>query len=505
MSNIYLDKLKQYDEWTRSEAEHFGLPLPEVVFHVLQAEEIYDIAARDLPGRFSHYQFGRAYQESYEMYRKGRGRLYELVINTDPVHAYLLDGNSLIDQLTVMAHVQGHAAFFNNSKYFEPADKLILSRVANAANRINDYINEYGRTRVENFIDDCMSIAWSRPLAILQDEHKENPPEWKDFKYDLLFPEETAKRRAQFEKDKEAYRNRFPQSPQRDILKFIEQYSRRLDDWERDIISIIRMETEYFIPAVHTKIFNEGLATLYHFEIIQKLMAEKPDEFTSNDFIWFNHMHAGVVMPRVGRQQLPDSDQIVYVCQGYNPYLLGWELIKEIREICENPTDEQKEVYDWAGQIAFTEKLRELVHTHDDIALIANFISPKVCEKAKIFMKPRSEVEYKDLHVTKDECDKVRDNLIHHKMNIVPAVDIIDADYQNQGIMLLKHDEVKIGDEYFGLDEEYTRGVLPHIVRLWKRPVFVDTIADVNGKPVSIQFQCHLADDQSERIDVIRK
>jgi len=71
--------------------------------------------------------------------------------------------------------------------------------------------------------------------------------------------------------------------------------------------------------------------------------------------------------------------------------------------------------------------------------------------------------------------------------------------------MLLKHDEVKIGDEYFGLDEEYTRGVLPHIVRLWKRPVFVDTIADVNGKPVSIQFQCHLADDQSERIDVIRK
>src|SRR5438270_10718520 len=152
-----LEDLQRFEDIAYKKAQKLGLPVPEVLFHLAQSEEIYDIAARGLPGRFSHYQFGREYEKMKSDYNKGRSRIYELVINTRPVYAYLLDGNSIISQLLVIAHVFGHAVMYENNKYFEPADKNILSRVRGAAERIESYMGEYGRQRVEDFIDACQT------------------------------------------------------------------------------------------------------------------------------------------------------------------------------------------------------------------------------------------------------------------------------------------------------------------------------------------------------------
>jgi stage V sporulation protein R len=42
---------------------------------------------------------------------------------------------------------------------------------------------------------------------------------------------------------------------------FIEEYSRELEEWQRDILTMMREEMLYFWPQLETKIMNEGWAS----------------------------------------------------------------------------------------------------------------------------------------------------------------------------------------------------------------------------------------------------
>ena len=55
-------------------------------------------------------------------------------------------------------------------------------------------------------------------------------------------------------------RKQFPPKPEKDLLLFIEQYSRELEEWQRDILTMMREEMLYFWPQLETKIMNEGWA-----------------------------------------------------------------------------------------------------------------------------------------------------------------------------------------------------------------------------------------------------
>jgi stage V sporulation protein R len=157
--------LQAVDERCQQIAAELGFDAPPVVYHLMRSGEIYDIAARGLPGRYSSSRFGAIYSQQHGDYRIGRSRIYELIVNTDPVHAYLLDGNSVVAQTLVIAHCTGHAWFFANNRWFDPTDRLILPRVRSAADRIGDYMAAHGRDRVEDFIDACEAIAIHQPQA----------------------------------------------------------------------------------------------------------------------------------------------------------------------------------------------------------------------------------------------------------------------------------------------------------------------------------------------------
>jgi spore cortex formation protein SpoVR/YcgB (stage V sporulation) len=157
--------LQEVDERCQGVAAELGFDVPPVVYHLMRSSEIYDIAARGLPGRYSSSRFGAIFSQQHGDYRMGRSRIYELIVNTDPVHAYLLEGNSLVAQTLVIAHCTGHAWFFANNRWFEPTDRLILPRVRSAADRIGSYMAEHGRDRVEDFIDACEAIAIHQPQA----------------------------------------------------------------------------------------------------------------------------------------------------------------------------------------------------------------------------------------------------------------------------------------------------------------------------------------------------
>jgi stage V sporulation protein R len=447
-----LDDLQRLDELCFAEAQTLGLAPPETLFHLVQSEEMYDIAARGLPGRYSHYQFGRAYEQQKRDYDRGRNRIYELVVNTRPVHAYLLEGNSLVAQLLVIAHVLGHAVVFEHNRYFGPADKNILSRVRSATKRIDRYIGEHGRTAVEDFIDWCEALEYQRSFDQLAKPASIHEPVWENQPFDALFPDETARRRAEHEAERARFKTAFPKVPQRDILAFVEQHARGLEDWQRDVISIVRTEMSYFVPQMRTQVLNEGVAVTWHNFILQRLMA-RDERFTTDDFMEFQSMNAGVLHPKLEPQRLPDGRLLVQ-CAGVNPYLLGWHTFAEVARICTDPTDEEREKWpDWAGQADPVEKRSELIEVYDDAALIAEFLSPRLC-------------------VSEDEFQRVRAELVHQKTTMgVPVIEIVDADRKGRGELWLEHRH-----EGIGLDEEYAKGTLAHLARLWRRPVVVKSI-----------------------------
>lgn len=466
-----LDDLQHLDELCFAEAQTLGLAPPETLFHLVQSEEMYDIAARGLPGRYSHYQFGRAYEQQKADYDRGRNRIYELVVNTRPVHAYLLDGNSLVAQLLVIAHVLGHAVVFEHSKYFGPADKNILSRVRSATKRIDRYIGEHGRTAVEDFIDACEALEYQRSFDQLAKPAVPHDPVWEQKPFDVLFPQDTARRRAEYEAERARFKTAFPKVPQRDILAFVEQHARGLEDWQRDVISIVRTEMSYFVPQMRTQVLNEGVAVTWHNTILQRLMA-RDERFTTDDFMEFQSMNAAVLHPKLDPQRLPDG-RVLVRCAGVNPYLLGWHTFAEVERICTDPTDAEREKWpDWAGRADPVEKRCELIQVYDDAALIAEFLSPRLCELARLYVNPRTPAELTDLRVSEEEFKQVRAELVHQKTTMgVPVIEIVDADRKGRGELWLEHRHDGIG-----LDEEYAKGTLSHLARLWRRPVVVKSI-----------------------------
>src|SRR5699024_10070646 len=82
---------------------------------------------------------------------------------------------------------------------------------------------------------------------------------------------------------------KFPQRPENDLLLFIQENSRELEDWQRDILTMMREEMLYFWPQLETKIMNEGWASYWHQRIIREM------DLTSDETIEFATLNAGVV------------------------------------------------------------------------------------------------------------------------------------------------------------------------------------------------------------------
>lgn len=157
-SNLPLDLARMRDE-IRKHADHYGLDPFEVIFEMVDSDQINSLAAfAGFPVRYPHWRFGMDYDQFSKGYEWGLQKIYEMVINTDPAYAYLMKSNSYVDQKTVMAHVYGHVDFFKNNQWFSKTNRKMLDTMANHAVRIREYMDMYGQDKVENFIDQCLAI-----------------------------------------------------------------------------------------------------------------------------------------------------------------------------------------------------------------------------------------------------------------------------------------------------------------------------------------------------------
>ena len=172
---------------------------------------------------------------------------------------------------------------------------------------------------------------------------------------------------------------RYPSEPQENILYFIEKNAPLLEPWQREVIRIVRKIAQYFYPQRQTQVMNEGWATFWHYTLLNDLY----DEGLVNDgfMMEFLQYHTSVVYQ-------PSFDSPYY--SGINPYALGFAMYRDIRRICEDPTDEDRRWFpdiagsDWLATLKFA-MFSILVHDDqkDDLLVAAIHDKPATAPSAR--------------------------------------------------------------------------------------------------------------------------
>src|SRR5215472_57572 len=269
MAESGIERLRDAIDHAWNEALKFGLDPFPTHFELVPASIMYEFASYSLPGRFSHWTHGKSYYRQKMQYDFGLSKIYEMVVNTNPSYAFLMEMNDLLQNTFVAAHVFGHTDFFKNNAYYQQTSKRMIDKVSIHAERIAKYEFDHGKAEVERFLDAVLSIQdhVDYNLLIREDEHAkpgDKPPAKPSSEYDDLWGLDIKAKKAEEDRDKHPGKPpKFPEKPEKDILLFMIRHAPHLQPWQRDIIEIVRTEMLYFVPQMQTKTMNEGWACLH--------------------------------------------------------------------------------------------------------------------------------------------------------------------------------------------------------------------------------------------------
>ncbi|GLJ03789.1 SpoVR family protein [Bacillus sp. YKCMOAS1] len=441
-------------------AEGFGLDFYPMRYEICPAEIIYTFGAYGMPTRFSHWSFGKQFHKMKLHYDLGLSKIYELVINSNPCYAFLLDNNTLVQNKLIVAHVLAHCDFFKNNCRFQNTKRDMVESMSAAAERIKEYEHIHGTKEVESFLDAVLAIqehidpslvrsklSWSMDD---EEEYEEDKPK-RQTPYDDLWGMDEPKTRQKKKNVKQ-----FPPKPEKDLLLFIEAHSRELEPWQRDVLTMLREEMLYFWPQLETKIMNEGWASYWHQRIMREL------DLDTSESIEFAKLNAGVVQPSK---------------TGINPYYLGLKIFEDIEERYDNPCEELKKagVTEGSGR----SKMFEVREIESDISFIRNYLTKDLVMREDLYLFQKQGRDYK---VIDKEWKAVRDQLVSMRVNGgFPYLTVIDGDY-------LKNNELYIKHWYEGieLDLKYLEKVLPYLYQLWGRSVHIESVLE--GKEVMFSY-----------------
>ncbi|HEY5571541.1 MAG TPA: SpoVR family protein [Anaerolineales bacterium] len=455
-------------------ARDFGLDFFETRFQMLDYDMLNQAAAYDgFPARYPHWRFGMEYERLSKSYSYGLHRIYEMVINTDPCYAYLLASNQLVDQKLVMLHVFGHSDFFKNNMWFAHTNRKMLDEMANHATRVRRHSDRYGIDQVEDFIDACLSLdnlidihaAGIRRRPINDDEgtgerraiHKIPA---KDYMDAFINPREFIEHQQRQLEEQEERRRKFPLEPERDVLLFLLEHA-PLENWQHDVLDIIREEAYYFSPQRQTKIMNEGWASYVH----SKLMTERALE--PNELIDYAEHHSGTVATHPGR---------------INPYKIGLELFRDIEDRWNRGAfgpnyercDDLEIRLEWDKKLGLgKDKIFEVRKVYNDIGFIDEFLTEDFARRHKLFTFDYNDVT-DQYEISGRRFAEVKRRLLFQLTNFgQPIIEVIDGNYGNRGELYLVH-------RYEGVDLDipYAQGTLRGLYTLWGRPVHIETVVD---------------------------
>lgn len=478
-----LRKLPAQSEWTfdlidaadkriAKVAKNFGLDTYPNQLEIITSEQMMDAySSVGMPVSYNHWSFGKDFISTERDYKRGQmGLAYEIVINSNPCIAYLMEENSLMMQTLVIAHASyGHNSFFKGNYLFRAwtdADGII-DYMLFAKNYITECESKYGAERVELFLDSCHALKnfgvdrYKRPAKVSLAKERERQEERARY---LQSQVNELWRTVPDKKGKEDTKgSSFLKEPQENILYFIEKNAPFLEPWEREIIRIVRKISQYFYPQRQTQVMNEGWATFWHYTILNKLYDEN---FVGDGFMMeFLQSHTGVVNQ--------------YAHSRINPYALGFAMMSDIRRICERPTDEDRE---WFPELAGTNWLESLdfaMRNFRDESFISQYLSPKVIRDLKLYsiLDDSSDRFYRyvsDIHNT--EGYKHIRQLLSNQYNlseIEPDIQITAAFMKQDRCLSLRYLQKKGRDL-----NKHTEEMLKHVRNLWGSKVTMYCLDD---------------------------
>jgi len=478
------DLIDQYYKIIEEIAGDFGLETYPNQLEIISAEQMLDAyASVGMPIGYNHWSFGKHFISNEQSYRRGRmGLAYEIVINSSPCIAYLMEENNMMMQALVIAHACfGHNSFFKGNYLFKTWTdaEAIIDYLIFAKNYITECEQLYGIDEVESVLDSCHALMnygvdrYKRPYPISMREEKRRQKDREEYLQSQVnelwntIPNKTIP-------DKDENKSRFPSEPQENILYFVEKNAPVMPPWQREIVRIVRKIGQYFYPQRQTQVMNEGWATFWHYTILNELYDRG---YTTEGFmIEFLQSHTNVVAQ-------PDFDSPYF--NGINPYALGFNMMTDIRRICENPTPEDKR---WFPEIAgspWQETLTFAMQNFKDESFIAQYLSPKLIRDFKFFSIQDDEAD-KDLEVTAIHDDsgyqKIRHKLSEqYNLSISePNIEIYEVDVKGDRSLTLHHtktNNINLADT--------TTEVVKHLHKLWGFPVKLVSI-DSQGKKTDL-------------------
>jgi stage V sporulation protein R len=473
-----------YHHIERIAKEKYGLNYYPNQLEIISSEQMLDAyASVGLPIYYPHWSFGESFIKQLEAYKRGyMGLAYEIVINSDPCIAYLMEENTMMMQTLVIAHASfGHNHFFKNNYLFKQWTDAegIIDYLAFAKRYIRECEEKYGIDEVEAILDAAHALQsygvdkYKRPTKLSAAQEEAARKEREAYIQSQLNDLWRTVPRTRDENKKQIDEDKFPKEPHENILYFIEKNAPRLKDWQREIIRIVRKVAQYFHPQGQTKLMNEGCATYFHYKIMHDLHDEGiVDE---GAMLEFYKSHTAVVLQ-------PDFDSKYF--SGINPYALGFAMYQDIERIAMNPTDEDREWFkgqDWVGSGDYIGTIKWAVENFKDESFVQQFLSPKIIREFKLFAihddEKDPQLEVSGIH--NNEGYKTVRTALSRQYNFgyhIPDIQVVDVDRWGDRSMTVRHFMVNKRP----LEPESATDTIKYLSWLWGYDVRLESV-DENG------------------------
>ena len=475
------ETIEEYHTEIASIAEEFKLDTYPNQIELITAEQMLDAyASIGMPLGYSHWSFGKHFIRNEQQYRRGHmGLAYEIVINSNPCIAYLMEENTMMMQALVIAHACfGHNSFFKGNYLFQTWTdaEAIIDYLVFAKRYISECEERYGIDEVENLLDSCHALQnygvdrYKRPNPISMREEKDRLKEREAYlqsQVNDLWLKTVPKKEAE---EEEITQPNFPLEPQENILYFIEKNAPLLEPWQREVVRIVRKIGQYFYPQRQTQVMNEGWACFWHYHLLNELYDR--GKVTDGFMLEFIQSHTNVVAQ-------PDFDSEYFT--GINPYALGYAMMTDIKRICVNPDEEDRR---WFPDIAgsdWQETLDFAMRNFKDESFISQFLSPRLIREFKLFTilddEQQNELEVTSIHndAGYQYIRQALSNQYNLSMN-EPNIQVFNVDVRGDRALTLRH--IQHNDVPLAETQEQ---VLKHLHRLWGFDVKLETL-DAEGK-----------------------
>jgi stage V sporulation protein R len=463
-----------------------GLDIYPNQIEVITAEQMLDsYSSIGMPLMYRHWSFGKRFARDEAYYKRGmRSLAYELVINSDPCISYIMEENSMTMQALVIAHAAyGHNHFFKNNYQFQmwTQPDHIIDYLSFAKSYVAECEERFGEDTVERVLDAAHALMNQgvsrdlrpRPRNVMEREREKAALRraHEEATFDPIYRTlpDIVREGATEPTDVQNEQRRLG-LPDENLLYFLEKNAPKLHDWERELLRIVRLLSQYFYPQRQTKMMNEGCATFVHYEILNRLYER--GQLTDGTMLEFLHSHSSVIF------QPAFNDRRF---SGLNPYALGFAMMNDIRRICTEPSSEDREWFpeiagcgDWMGT------LRQAWADYRDESFILQYLSPKLIRDFRLFAvhddSKEGAMDVAAIHNEQGYRDLRRRLARHYDVAAQdPDLQVTDADLSGSRRLVLTHN-VRNG---VLLEKTEAERTLQYLAQLWGyRVKLVETESD---------------------------